>query len=194
AYGLEAEKVELVDQPEVDKDAIRVCGPFEVASLGRYSVDRTIGPDSAASEQIARFCRSEESRTRQVVAGQTDHDVYDAMVNVVLGCGVAVTFHKVRLSWTGSLERSLEKKRMHKGRDTQAQLRPEPFIIGLECRPLRSPINALFDEESGAAHRNVLPFRILCVRPHSVRAPHVTAPDSGTDRIEFNPSEFASRA
>jgi adenine-specific DNA-methyltransferase len=39
AYDLEPEKVELVDQPEVDKDALRVCGPFEVASLGRYSVE-----------------------------------------------------------------------------------------------------------------------------------------------------------
>jgi adenine-specific DNA-methyltransferase len=39
AHDLEPEKVELVDQPEVDKDAIRVCGPFEVMSLGRYSVE-----------------------------------------------------------------------------------------------------------------------------------------------------------
>lgn len=39
AYDLEPEKIELVDQPEVDKDAIRVCGPFEVASLGRYSIE-----------------------------------------------------------------------------------------------------------------------------------------------------------
>ena len=39
AYDLEPEKVVLVDQPEVDNDAIRVCGPFEVASLGRYSVE-----------------------------------------------------------------------------------------------------------------------------------------------------------
>jgi adenine-specific DNA-methyltransferase len=39
AYGLEPKRVELVDQPEVDKNAIRVCGPFEVASLGRYSVE-----------------------------------------------------------------------------------------------------------------------------------------------------------
>ena len=39
AYDLEPEKVELVDQPEVDSDALRVCGPFEVASLGRYSVE-----------------------------------------------------------------------------------------------------------------------------------------------------------
>jgi adenine-specific DNA-methyltransferase len=39
AYDLEPEKVELVDQPEVDNSAIRVCGPFEVMSIGRYSVD-----------------------------------------------------------------------------------------------------------------------------------------------------------
>ncbi len=39
AYDLEPEKVELVDQPEVDKSAIRVCGPIEVLSLGRYSVE-----------------------------------------------------------------------------------------------------------------------------------------------------------
>src|SRR5262249_36513599 len=39
AYDQEPEKVELVDQPEVDKNAIRICGPFEVMSLGRYSVE-----------------------------------------------------------------------------------------------------------------------------------------------------------
>lgn len=37
ANNLEPEKVELVDQPEVDKTAIRVTGPFEVMTLGRYS-------------------------------------------------------------------------------------------------------------------------------------------------------------
>lgn len=37
AYDLEPEKVELVDQPEIDKTAIRVTGPFEVMTLGRYS-------------------------------------------------------------------------------------------------------------------------------------------------------------
>ena len=39
AYDLEPEQVELVDQPEVDKAAIRLCGPFEVMTLGRYSVE-----------------------------------------------------------------------------------------------------------------------------------------------------------
>jgi adenine-specific DNA-methyltransferase len=36
---LEPEQIELFDQPEVDAGAIRICGPFEVSSLGRYSVE-----------------------------------------------------------------------------------------------------------------------------------------------------------
>jgi adenine-specific DNA-methyltransferase len=39
AYGREPESVELVHRPERDPAAIRVCGPFEVMSLGRYSVE-----------------------------------------------------------------------------------------------------------------------------------------------------------
>jgi len=39
AYDLEPEAVELFDDPEPDPSAIRVCGPFEVMSIGRYSVE-----------------------------------------------------------------------------------------------------------------------------------------------------------
>jgi len=39
AKDLEPEKVPLVDQPETDSSAVRVCGSFEVMSLGRYSVE-----------------------------------------------------------------------------------------------------------------------------------------------------------
>jgi adenine-specific DNA-methyltransferase len=39
AYDLEPERIELIDQPEGDMGAIRVCGPLEVMSLGRYSVE-----------------------------------------------------------------------------------------------------------------------------------------------------------
>jgi adenine-specific DNA-methyltransferase len=37
--GKEPERVDLFDQPLVDVSALRVCGPFEVLSLGRYSVE-----------------------------------------------------------------------------------------------------------------------------------------------------------
>jgi adenine-specific DNA-methyltransferase len=39
AHDLEPDAVDLVDQPDVDKSAVRVTGPFEVMTLGRYSVD-----------------------------------------------------------------------------------------------------------------------------------------------------------
>lgn len=39
AYDLEPETIGLVDQPEIERGALRVSGPFEVMSLGRYSVE-----------------------------------------------------------------------------------------------------------------------------------------------------------
>jgi hypothetical protein len=39
ANDQEPEKVELVNSPQIDKDAVRLCGPFEVMTLGRYSVE-----------------------------------------------------------------------------------------------------------------------------------------------------------
>jgi adenine-specific DNA-methyltransferase len=39
ANGQEPASLELVNNPVIDDDAIRVSGPFEVMSIGRYSVD-----------------------------------------------------------------------------------------------------------------------------------------------------------
>jgi adenine-specific DNA-methyltransferase len=39
ANDLEPGEIEFRDRPSVDKTAVRVCGPFEVNSLGRYSVE-----------------------------------------------------------------------------------------------------------------------------------------------------------
>lgn len=39
AYELEPESIDLVDKPIEDTGALRVCGPFEVMTLGRYSVE-----------------------------------------------------------------------------------------------------------------------------------------------------------
>lgn len=39
ARDLEPEKVELFDQPEVENGALRVTGPFDVMTIGRYSPD-----------------------------------------------------------------------------------------------------------------------------------------------------------
>ena len=65
AYDLEPEKIELIDQPETDENAVRVAGPFDVLSLGRYSVEdwkgyvvRDSGTDAAKLENyIEVVCR-----------------------------------------------------------------------------------------------------------------------------------------
>jgi adenine-specific DNA-methyltransferase len=66
AYGQEPEKVALVDRPTVDSAALRVTGPFEAMSLGRYSVEdwrgyvvREQGIDEAAKLEnyIEVICR-----------------------------------------------------------------------------------------------------------------------------------------
>jgi adenine-specific DNA-methyltransferase len=49
ARDLEPHKVSLVDQPEVDGSALRVCGSFEVMSLGRYSIEDWKGYVATAS-------------------------------------------------------------------------------------------------------------------------------------------------
>jgi adenine-specific DNA-methyltransferase len=48
---LEPEKVEMIDQPETEKDSVRVAGPFEVMSLGRYSVEDWKGYFSTSSSE-----------------------------------------------------------------------------------------------------------------------------------------------
>ena len=66
AYGLEPEKVPLVDRPLVDLGALRVTGPFDVMSLGRYSVedwkgyvvrDPGIGEAAKLENYIEVICR-----------------------------------------------------------------------------------------------------------------------------------------
>jgi adenine-specific DNA-methyltransferase len=51
AYHLEPETVELKDQPEIDRAAIRITGPFEIDSLGRYSVEDWKGYVLADAEE-----------------------------------------------------------------------------------------------------------------------------------------------
>lgn len=39
AHNQEPEAIELVDQPEIDPNALRVTGPFEAMTIGRYSLE-----------------------------------------------------------------------------------------------------------------------------------------------------------
>jgi adenine-specific DNA-methyltransferase len=61
ASGLEAETRTWFDDPHVDNAAIRVCGPFEVMSIGRYSVEDwkgyVVGEAAKLENYIEVICR-----------------------------------------------------------------------------------------------------------------------------------------
>jgi adenine-specific DNA-methyltransferase len=60
AYDQEPESIELVDNPETDNSAVRVTGPFEVMSVGRYSIDDWKGyvrQGEKLENYIAVICR-----------------------------------------------------------------------------------------------------------------------------------------
>lgn len=84
AYDLEPERIELFDQPVVDEDSLRVTGPFEVMSLGRYSVEDwkgyvvrepRIGESAKLENYIEVICRL----YRQDVAIQTGSGLVHAV-------------------------------------------------------------------------------------------------------------------
>lgn len=58
AYDLEPEEIELIDRPEEDPSAVRVTGPFEIMSLGRYSVEDWKGylvRDASETEKLENY-------------------------------------------------------------------------------------------------------------------------------------------
>lgn len=62
ANELEPERIEFVDRPIVDNSSVRVCGPFEVMSLGRYSVEDwkgyfVRGEQEGLENYISAICR-----------------------------------------------------------------------------------------------------------------------------------------
>jgi adenine-specific DNA-methyltransferase len=59
AYDREPEQVEFTDQIQLDSASTRVCGPFEVMSLGRYSLEDwkgyLVGADGGAPEKLENY-------------------------------------------------------------------------------------------------------------------------------------------
>jgi adenine-specific DNA-methyltransferase len=55
AYDQEPEQVALVNRPEVDQTAVRVTGPFEAMTLGRYSVEDWKGYVAGEGEGAGRL-------------------------------------------------------------------------------------------------------------------------------------------
>jgi hypothetical protein len=92
AYDLEPETVDLVDQPETDTTAIRVCGPFEVMTLGRYSVDDwkgyLVGGDTERLENyVSVICRLYDPEASVQESLGVIHAVKDGPIRLGISVG-----------------------------------------------------------------------------------------------------------
>ncbi|MFN3653405.1 MAG: site-specific DNA-methyltransferase [Armatimonadota bacterium] len=78
AYGLEPERVELVQHPETVPNTIRVSGPFEVMTLGRYSAEDWSGyvSDSGKLQNyVETICRLYRKKAAVQPTGSMVHAV-----------------------------------------------------------------------------------------------------------------------
>src|SRR5258708_38983693 len=88
--------------------------------------------------------------------GKSNQDVHDAQVDVVLRGRLVIALDKVGIAWCLALEGSLAEEVVHERADVEAYLRPERLVVRLEDNPFCAAIEAFFNEEGRAAHRNVL--------------------------------------
>ena len=103
---------------------------------------------------------------------EADDDVEYSRVDVILSGSCFVAPDKEGVARFRSLERSLTKQTRHKGTEARTNLCPKQLIVGLENRPLRSPIKTLFEKKRQAPHWDVFPLtRILIRTRERARAP-----------------------
>src|SRR3569833_1563593 len=107
---------------------------------------------------------------------ETDHDVHDARIDVVLRGGLLVAFDEVGVARAAALECALPNQAVHEGAEIEADLRPQRLVVGLEHHPLRATEQTLFEEEREASHGQVFPFGgELVGAAQGARAPHHAA-------------------
>src|SRR5271168_1040688 len=124
------------------------------------------------------FCRLER--------GEADQDVDDAVVLVGGRGGFAVALDEVGLLRRGALEGALGEERLHEGADVEADLAPEGSIVGLEDNPLRSTVEAGFEEEGEAPDGDVFPLRAgFVIAASGARPPYDRAVGAeGADAVD----------
>src|SRR5436190_19535137 len=122
---------------------------------------------------------------------ETDSDINDALIDVILSSSGRVTSHEKSLLWFHSLKRGLAPKRTKKVIEARPQRRPQRLIIRLEHRPLRAAIQTLLKIQGQAPHRDVLPFARSRVRaverasaPDQISLPGEVAQHIDAQRIE----------
>ncbi len=163
AYDLEPEKIDLVDRPEIDTTAVRVTGPFEVATLGRYSVEDWKGyvvgegQDAGKLENyIAVICRlyrvgaelapsgglihgvaEEKDLTTGISVGPISGRVTARQIHEAVGEAVQVGMDEVHvLGWAFEANVNELKEKLEADNDIAVRLmmiRPDTLVEGLKA-------------------------------------------------------------
>src|SRR5262249_9705970 len=89
---------------------------------------------------------------------ESNDDVHNAQVDVVLSRGFFVAFHKVGFFWRLTLECALAKQVMHERTDVQPDLRPQWLVVRFKYHPLCATEQTLLDIQSHSPHRYVFVF------------------------------------
>src|ERR1051326_7443646 len=90
---------------------------------------------------------------------EADDDVDDAEIAVVLGRGLGVAPHEVRVLGRGPLEGALAEQVVHEGADVEPDLRPERLVRRPRHAPPAPAVQRLLEVQGQAADGDVLPLR-----------------------------------
>ncbi len=167
ANGLEPERVELVDQPEVDTSSIRVTGPFEVLALGRYSIRDWEGYVATGSSidqledyiaTISRLYRANASLTK---SGGIVHSVDESEKGAI---GISV----------GPISGRVTARQLYdSARDASSLGIGEIHVLGWAFEANLGEVTARLQEETGVR------IRLVMIRPDTlVEGLKVTDPES----------------
>src|SRR4051794_19080952 len=75
---------------------------------------------------------------------ETDDDIDDSAIYVILGGRLAVALDEVGVTRRGALERALAEERLHEGADVEPDLHPQRLVVRLEHHPLSAAEQAFF--------------------------------------------------
>src|SRR3954468_15366012 len=98
----------------------------------------------AASRRCAgELLQADDDELGRFERGESDDDVDDPAVDVVLGGGLRVAPDEVGLTRRPALERTLAEQALQEGRDGGADLLPQRLVVRLEHHPLGTAEEAL---------------------------------------------------
>lgn len=158
AYDMEPERIELLEQPEIDKSMVRVAGPFEVMSVGRYSLEDwkgyLVGGEGPDAEKLENYveviCRLYRPHAEVGASGGFVHAIAESGDEKI---GISVGPLTGRVTARQILDAASEAKEQNVG---------ELHVLGWA-------FEANVGEEKAAVERNDdIQVRLIMIRPDAL--------------------------